>query len=349
MIEINGVSKQYLYGARVLNALDMEINDGEIIAVLGDEGSGKTTFIKVVSAVEDFEGSITLDGKPMTQKTNDTIVLFDDLAIFGNHDFYCNLAFPLVIRGVDKQEIQKRVYYAAEKLGIVACLKDKVKKASLIDKKRLAIARLLIREAKAIFVDDITSGLSEVEAKIILRQIQPILVDFAKRGASVVFSTTSIEEARSIADRIVVLHYGEVKQIGTYDEIYFNPQNVWAGEAVDEYFVFEEAKLENSNGKLTIAFEDGKYELDANRFNGKIIDDFVGKEIYVGWHGEDYLLDGDRVEPVKYSVRLANGYLNITESGKRIINAGKLDTVCTLPDMKKAFLFDKQNENSIEK
>ncbi|MBR4800107.1 MAG: ABC transporter ATP-binding protein [Clostridia bacterium] len=347
MIELKGVSKQYLYGAQVLNALDMKIKDGEIVAVLGDEGSGKTTFVKVVSAVEDCDGEVLLDGNPMTQKTDDTIVVFDDLALFENRTFFYNLAFPLTIRGYDKQEISQRVFEAAEKMSIVACLGDKVKKASLIDKKRLAIARLLIRDAKAVFVDDITKGLSANEAQIILDALQPILTDFARRGASVVYSTTSREEARAIADRVVVLHYGEVKQIGAFDEIYAHPQNVWAGEAVDEFFAFEEATLQRADGKLQLTL-DG-VTLDASAFEGRVIESFVGGKVYLGWHGEDYAETGERTEDVKYSVRLSSGWLDVTESGRKVVSGQKLDKVCTLPNVNKSYLFDIENENSIEK
>ena len=348
MIEIKGVTKQYLYGARVIDALDMEIKDSEIIAVLGDEQSGKTTFIKVVSAVEDCEGEILLDGKPMVQKTNDTIVVFDDLALFENRNFFYNLAFPLSIRKVDEQTINEKVYAAAEKLGIVACLGDKVKKVSLLDKKRLAVARLLLRDAKAVFVDDITSGLSAKDAETILAEIQPILVEFAKRGASVVYSTSSIDEAKSIADRIVVLHYREVKQIGTYDEIYSHPTSVWAGEAVDKFFTFEETVLRRENGALKLLLEDGKYTLDASTFDGKIIDGFEGKKIYIGWHGKDYAENGERVEKVEYAYRLDDRFVNVTESGRCVVSTAKRDDVCTLPNVEKAFLFDFENENSIE-
>ena len=347
MIKLNGVTKQYLYGAQVLGALDMEIKDGEIIAVLGDDGSGKTTFIKVVSAVEDCDGEVLLDGKPMVKKTDDTIVVFDDLALFEGKTFRYNLAYPLAIRGYDKQEIEARVSAAAERLGIVACLNDKVRKASLIDKKRLAIARLLIRDAKAVFVDDITKGLSAEESRIILGELQPILIEFAKKGASVVYSTASREEAMSIANRIVVLHYGEVKQIGTFDEIYSRPQNVWAGEAVDEFFTFEEAIIKRVDGALKLAF--GDCLLDASRFDGNIIDGFEGKSVYVGWHGEDYLTGGERKEQVEYAYRLGDKFVNVTTSGRKVLAEQKLDEACTLPNLEKAFLFDKENENSIEK
>ena len=349
MIVLNGVTKQYLYGARVLDALDMEIKDGEIIAVLGDEGSGKTTFVKVVSAVEDFEGEILLDGKPMVQKTDDTIVVFDDLALFENRTFRYNLSYPLAIRGYDKAEIQTRVEEAAEKLGVFACLNDKVKSSTLLDKKRLAVARLLLRDAKAVFVDDITNGLCASDAKILLSQLQPILFEFAKREASIVFATPNREEARAIADRIVVLHYGEVKQIGTFDEIYSCPQNIWAGEAVDEHFVFEEAKLESVNGKLQLVFADtnGEYAFDASRFDGAILNGYVGKNVYVGWHGEDYADDAERKEKVNYCLRLENAWLNVAESGKRVLSKEKMQEVCTLPKIDKCYLFDRQNENSI--
>jgi len=349
MIQLKGVTKQYLYGAQVFGALDMEIKDGEIVALLGDTGSGKTTFIKVASAVEDCDGEVLLDGNPMLTKTDDTIVLFDDLALFDNRTFYYNLAYPLAIRGYSKQEIEDRVYSAAERLGIVACMNDKVKKASLIDKKRLAISRLLIRDAKAVFVDDVTSGLDERETRIILDEIQPILAEFSKRGASVIYSTHSREEAKSISDRIVVLHYGEVKQIGGFDEIYTSPQNVWAGEAVDEYFAFEEATLKIVGGALKLSLEDGKYTLDASGFDGKIIDGYLDRKIYVGWHGEDYSLSGEREESVKYSFRRGDKFVNVTESGKRVVRDKKLDRVSTLPNLSKAYLFDFENENSIIK
>ena len=348
MIKLNGVTKQYLYGAQVLSALDMEIKDGEIIAVLGDEGSGKTTFIKVVSAVEDCDGEVLLNGKPMLQKTDDTIVVFDDLALFGNRTCRYNLAYPLMIRGYGKQEIAQTVGAAAERMGIVAILNDKVKKTSLIDRKRLAIARLLLRPAKAVFVDDITDGLSEQESKIILDEIQPILIDFARKGASVVYSTTSRDEAKSIADRIVVLHYGEVKQIDSVDEIYSRPQNVWAGEAVDEFFAFEEAALPRVEGKLKIVF-DGKFTLNADKFEGKLLDGFEGKNVYVGWHGNDYAESGEREEPVEYSYRRGDEFVNVTTSGRKVVCDKKLDSVCTLPNVNKCYLFDKENENSIEK
>lgn len=346
MIKLNGVTKQYLYGAQVLSALDMEINDGEIIAVLGDDGSGKTTFIKVVSAVEDCDGEVLIDGKPMSKKTDDTIVVFDDLALFENRTFRYNLAYPLVIRRYDKQEIESRVTAAAERLGIFACLNDKVKKASLIDKKRLAIARLLLRDAKAVFVDDITKGLSAEESKIILGELQPILIDFAKKGASVIYSTSSREEAKSIADRIVLLHYGEVKEIGTFDEIYSRPQNVWAGEAVDEFFTFEEAILKREDGALNLVI--GEQVLDASRFDGKIIEGFEGS-IYVGWHGEDYSESGGRKEQVEYAYRQGDKFVNVTTNGRKVVSNQKLDEVGTLPRVEKAFLFDRENENSIEK
>ncbi|MBQ9276952.1 MAG: ABC transporter ATP-binding protein [Clostridia bacterium] len=351
MIKLSCVTKQYLYGARVIDALDMEIKDGEIIAVLGDTGSGKTTFIKVASAVEDCEGEVLLDGKPMTQKTDDTIVLFDDLALFDNKNFYYNLAFPLAIRGYDAETIEERVYFAADRLGITACLKDKVKKSTLLDRKRLGVARLLLRDAKAVFVDDITSGLSASEAKIILDEIRPILINFAKRGASVVYSTPSRDETKAISDRVVVLHYGEVKQIGSYDEIYSHPANVWAGEAVDEFFAFEEARLERVDGKLELIFkgEEQEYILPATSFEGRVIEDFVGSKVYVGWHGEDYDIDGARKEEVEYSYRLGDKYVNVTKSGKKIVCDKKFDEVGTLPNIEKAYLFDFANENSITK
>lgn len=165
MIKLDGVSKQYIYGARVFAPVDMTINDGEIVALLGDELSGKTTFLKVVAGVTDSEGKVLFDGEPLAKKPDDVIMIFDDLALFANRSCYYNLAYPLKIRGANKDEIDKRVKAAAEKVGITASLYFKARKLDSIDKKRLAIARLFLRDFKVALVDDITRGLKKEECK----------------------------------------------------------------------------------------------------------------------------------------------------------------------------------------
>ena len=145
MIKLDGVSKQYLYGARVLFGVDLEVKDGEIVSVLGDEQSGKTTLLKVVAGVTDCEGQVLIDGSPIAKKPDDVIMVFDDLAIFDSRSCYYNLAYPLKIRGLDKAAIDVKVKECAKRVGITAILYERAGKASLIDRKRLALARLFAK------------------------------------------------------------------------------------------------------------------------------------------------------------------------------------------------------------
>lgn len=186
MIKLDGVSKQYLYGARVLFGVDLEVKDGEIVSVLGDEQSGKTTLLKVVAGVTDCEGQVLIDGSPIAKKPDDVIMVFDDLAIFDNRSCYYNLAYPLKIRGLDKAAIDVKVKECAKRAGITAILYERAGKASLIDRKRLALARLFLRDCKAVLVDDITRGLDKEEAATLWSEVAPVLVEKAREGKSVI-------------------------------------------------------------------------------------------------------------------------------------------------------------------
>ncbi len=349
MIELVGVTKQYLYGARVLGTVDMIINDGEIIALLGEEQSGKTTFIKVVGGVTDCEGEIYLDGKKTVCKTDDVIIVFDDLALFENRTVYHNMAYPLKIRGMDDAEIDKKVKECAERAGIVACLYDRVKKLSLIDQKRVALSRIFLREPKLILVDELTRGLSVEDARTLWSEAVPMLVKRAKEGISVIFSTRDRAEALSIADRIAVFHYGSIKQVGIYDEIMSKPSNIWAIQALDFDYHFESATLEREDGRLVGLLTDGEYVVDLSHIDGKIVDGYEGKKIYLGWKSSDFDLNGERKQKVEYSLRDKDGYVLVTENGLRVRSTQKLPEVGTLPISSGVLPFDAMGENSIVK
>lgn len=344
MIELKNVSKQYLYGARVLYGVNLTVGDGEIIAVLGDEQSGKTSLLKSIAGVTECEGEVRICGEKIEDKPDYAIMVFDDLALFENRSCYYNLAYPLKIRGYYKADIDKIVKDTANRMGITAILYDKVKKTSLIDLKRLAIARLLIRDTKAVLVDDITRGLDKDEATTLWKEVAPILVQKAKEGKSVIFATRDKDEALSISDRIVVMHYREVKQIGTYDEIMRSPSNVWAIEALDSDYHFEKVSLEREN--ILIARTQDGYIIDLNYLDGKIADGYVGKQVLAGWRSDCYDVEGERKVPVEYALRGDNGYTLVT-SDARIRSNTRVDSVGTLPTEGSVQLYDAINENSI--
>lgn len=352
MIKLLGVAKQYLYGARVLGSTDLCVEDGEIVSLLGGDGSGKTTLLKVIAAVTDCEGEVLINGKPVDKRPDDVIMIFDDLAVFKNRSFYYNLAYPLKIRGVGKCDIDRLVNEAAKRMGIVACLGEKVRRMPLIDVKRLALARLFLRDYKALLVDDITRGLSREEADELWKETMPILLEAASRGVSVMFATSDSREAISVANRIAVMNCGEIKQIGSAEDIYRNPSSIWAAQALDEHYRFERATLERENGRLVVVHkgQGENFVMDAGVFDGKIATGFEGKDVYIGWHAEDFALDGDTcTEDVAYAVRdgVDSGFLLYTANGTHVRSDKIRERVCVLPKIEKARLFDFNSENSL--
>ncbi len=347
MIKLDGVSKQYLYGARVLFGVDLEVKDGEIVSVLGDEQSGKTTLLKVVAGVTDCEGQVLIDGSSLAKKPDDVIMVFDDLAIFDNRSCYYNLAYPLKIRGLDKAAIDVKVKECAKRAGITAILYERAGKASLIDRKRLALARLFLRDCKAVLVDDITRGLDKEESATLWNEVAPVLVEKAREGKSVIFATRDKDEALSIADRIVVLHYREVKQIGAYEDVMQNPSNVWAAQAFDEDYHFEKATLDVKNGALVCKTYDG-YKIDVSHLCGKVAPEYIGKTVLAGWRSDCYDVDGERKIAVDYALKRQDGYILVC-GDSRVKSKEKSNKVGTLPLANATRLFDDTNENSIVK
>ncbi|MDE5601909.1 MAG: ATP-binding cassette domain-containing protein [Clostridia bacterium] len=356
MIELRGVTKQYLYGARVLGVAELRVEDGEIIALLGDGQSGKTTMLKVIAGVTDCEGEVLIDGSPTPKKPDDVLMVFDDLAVFENRSFYYNLAYPLKIRGVEKSEIERRVYAAAERIGITAWLKDKVSKAPLIQVKRLGLARLFLRDFRVLLIDDITHGLSRDEANELWGEVVPILLEKAAQGVSVMYATTDSSEAISVADRIAVLHYGEIKQVGTAKSICEKPDSIWAAQAIDKYYHFERARLEDNGGELQVVLgvqtpvsQGNEYRIEVEHLRNAIVGGYIGKDVYVGWHADSFADLGERNEKVSYAMRVKDGYIMRTESGIWVKGDEKCDTVCTLPKAADVRIFDFTNENSLHK
>ena len=111
----------------------------------------------------------------------------------------------------------------------------------------------------------------------------------------------------SVADRIVVMHYREVKQIGKYCDIMRNPSNVWAAQAFDEDYHFEKATLEEVDGELVCNTLDG-HKIDVSHLCGKVAPEYIGKTVLAGWQSDCFDVDGERKFKVDYSIATMQGY-----------------------------------------
>ena len=260
---------------------------------------------------------------------------------------------------MDKEQIKGIIENAAETLGIMSILTMRVSKINNLEKALVAFARLLIRPAKVLIIDDVTAHLNVLEKSEFLKITQPILYSLKKTGVTILYSSSDPYEAVALADRALVLHDGKVKQLDTVDEIYNNPQNIWACESLDPDYNMFKARLGLRDGHKILDFniDDIDMVLNADCFKGDVVDKYITREVIVGCHPEDFLseqdieklgLDKSKVhDDVVFEKRINNAIRKYTKRGFNINCNDNFDVAYLVPNIEKCIIFDHENENSI--
>ena len=289
MIEFKAFAVQYLYGKRLFGAFDFTLQDGEILAIVGDSGSGKTSFVKGMSGVLAREGEVLKDKKPFVPKCDDTVFLFDDGALFKLRSVEYNIGYPLRIRKVAKSEIKRKVEEVADKFGIYDILHKKISQITPKEKRLVSIARLYIRDAKYIIIDNFSNWTgNESERKDLWNLFRKTLQELKRKHKSIIYTTTHPDELMGIADKIIVLHDGEIKQVGQFREILASPTSIWAAQAIDPFYKFIKVRLEEKEDKLVITSELLSVgSIEAEEIRDKIISpDYINNDVYIGYSGK---------------------------------------------------------------
>ncbi len=346
MLELVGVTKQYFYGKRLFGALDLRVENGETLAILGQGKDGKTSLLKAIAGIDEFEGQILLDGEKIKLKTDDIIFVFDDGALFKRKTARYNLAYPLSLRGVKKEDIGDYIVPAVAELGIAGLLDEKVKNLSLYEQKLLSLARVLMRPSKLVLIDDITKGLERADADMLFNQVLSVVNKLKSNGTTVLYATSSSEEAIAIADKIMVLHDGDVKQIGTAQDIYNNPQSVWSAQAIDKYYNVLKGKINRTTGEFSTKINEKVFKFVLFSKMDKIVPRYDDCEILIGWHINDTLSYGI-VDNVKNRFHTIDGDIVETENGIFTKTKSTNNTIEFQPVLDKVTAFDASTENSI--
>jgi multiple sugar transport system ATP-binding protein len=219
---------------QALRGVSFECKDGESFCLLGPSGAGKTTTIRVIAGIETPEkGEVLLDNKPISgllPQQRDVAVAFESYALYPQLTVFENLAFPLraPIRASQytEDEVKKRVDEVANMLGIGDLLARYPRQLSGGQRQRAALGRALVRRPKVYLLDE---PIAHLDAKLRHRMRGELRKIQTELGITTIYATPDQLEALSMADTIAVINKGKVEQIGTPDDIYDRPANVFVG------------------------------------------------------------------------------------------------------------------------
>jgi multiple sugar transport system ATP-binding protein len=227
-ITLDKVTKRYPDGTEAVHAVDLDIADGEFIVFVGPSGSGKSTLLNMVAGLEDISGGeLRINGKVvnlLSPKDRDIAMVFQTYALYPHMTVRQNMAFPLKIAHVPQDEIDRRVKETADLLEITEHLERKPANLSGGQRQRVAMGRAIVRNPQAFLMDE---PLSNLDAKLRV-QMRTMISRLQQRlKVTTIYVTHDQTEAMTLGDRIMVLRLGAVQQVGSPQELYDYPVNLF--------------------------------------------------------------------------------------------------------------------------
>jgi len=227
-IVLDRVTKSYPNGATAVKDLSITIADGEFIILVGPSGCGKSTTLNMIAGLEDISsGELRIGGERVNEKApkdRDIAMVFQSYALYPHMTVRQNIAFPLTLAKVAKAEIAQKVDETAKVLGLTELLDRKPGQLSGGQRQRVAMGRAIVRDPKAFLMDE---PLSNLDAKLRVQMRSEIARLQTRLGTTTVYVTHDQTEAMTLGDRVVVLLGGVAQQIGTPDELYNSPTNLF--------------------------------------------------------------------------------------------------------------------------
>jgi multiple sugar transport system ATP-binding protein len=227
-IVLDRVTKSYPNGATAVKDLSVTIADGEFIILVGPSGCGKSTTLNMIAGLEDISsGELRIGGDRVNEKApkdRDIAMVFQSYALYPHMTVRQNIAFPLTLAKVKKDEISRKVDEAAKTLGLTELLDRKPGQLSGGQRQRVAMGRAIVRDPKAFLMDE---PLSNLDAKLRVQMRSEIARLQSRLGTTTVYVTHDQTEAMTLGDRVVVLLGGVAQQIGTPEELYNSPANLF--------------------------------------------------------------------------------------------------------------------------
>ena len=228
-IELRDLSKYYDAGGIVANyKLNLDIADGEFVAILGPSGCGKTTALRLIAGLETpSDGSILFDDEVVNNRSpskRNVAMVFQNYALYPHMTVRGNIEYPLKVRGVSPDERDQRIEESTQLLHIEDLLEKRPAELSGGQRQRVALARAIVREPTVFLLDE---PLSNLDAKLRLEMRSELKRIQDEIGITTVYVTHNQEEAMSMGDRVIVMNKGTIRQVAPPDELYSRPRTTW--------------------------------------------------------------------------------------------------------------------------
>ncbi|MEM2122936.1 MAG: ABC transporter ATP-binding protein [Candidatus Bathyarchaeia archaeon] len=273
--------------------LNLEVRDGEFVAILGPSGCGKTTTLRMIAGLETpdhgeiYIGDRIVNDVPPGER--DVSLVFQFYAIY-NMSVYKNLAFPLIIRKIKKSEIDKRVREVADLLGIGHLLDARALDLTEGEKQRVALGRAIIRKPQVYLLDE---PLTNLDARLRARMRVELKKLQRELGQTTIYVTHDQLEAMTMADRIAVMNQGILQQYDTPENVYEHPSNLFvAGFIGSPTMNFLEGTLVDREGKSYLDL--GEFFIDLSNLKGVIEETAKAQNLILGVRPEDINVSGDK-------------------------------------------------------
>lgn len=303
-VVLEEVNKVYGEDVHAVKDMNLDIKDGEFIVFVGPSGCGKSTALRMIAGLEDITtGKIYIGDQVVNDlppRDRDIAMVFQNYALYPHMNVRENMGFALKLRKVPKDEIERRVREAARILSIEQFLDRKPKALSGGQRQRVALGRAIVREPKAFLMDE---PLSNLDAKLRVQMRTEIGKLHSRIGTTTIYVTHDQTEAMTMADRIVVLKDGVVQQVGSPQEMYDHPQNIFvAGFIGSPAMNFLSVNLKKKDGDVVAVFGSTEIPIsdELRRKAGDELNKYVDRAVILGIRPE-HIEDPKVTEGMKHA------------------------------------------------
>ena len=271
-VKFTNVQKIYEKGQTpAVSDFNLEIADKEFIVFVGPSGCGKSTTLRMLAGLEDISGgTIEIDGEVVNDlqpRDRNIAMVFQNYALYPHLTVFENMAFSLRLKKMDQDEVYRRVTEAAEILGITQYLTRKPRALSGGQRQRVAIGRAMVRDSNVFLMDE---PLSNLDAKLRNQMRAEIILLRQKIDTTFVYVTHDQTEAMTLGDRIVIMKDGFIQQVGTPEEVFDRPANLFVAEFIGAPKMnIMKTQLVEENGKYYVTPYGSKIEVDG--VNGELL------------------------------------------------------------------------------